>query len=60
MRIECGVMKHLQWKNPLLVVYVFNVFKFSWEILFFESEDTTKLLETSSLQVIKCKLTTIL
>ena len=28
-----------QWKNLLLVAYVFNI-KCSWEMLFFESEDT--------------------
>ena len=32
---ESDVMK--QWKNLLLVAYVFNV---KWEILFFESGDT--------------------
>ena len=32
--------KHLQLKNQLLVANMSLMFKFSWEILFFESGDT--------------------
>ena len=38
MRWESDVMK--QWRNLLLVANMSVMFKCSWEMLFFESEDT--------------------
>ena len=55
-------MKHLLQENLLLVAYVFIMFKFSWEMLFYESGNTgvSKMIEIGCLQVMKSKLTTIL
>ena len=53
-------MKHLQWNNLLLAVYVFNV-KYSWEMSFLKAEIKKfwKLLKISCWQVMKSKMTII-